>query len=202
LSSNNEKSIILFRIGFVGHVTGFLGWFTWFFLVILNLIAYLLGYGHLGGVSGIFFQSGAYSLIVYSFFLTSFLLGGFACFGLKKRYNSNIALLCGFVYLAGFAMLCYSIVSLYLLRNYFWITPYFLAFLNIGMLAWGATLLEVRKSLPYPKLSLLTGIILMFIAVASLTWFWQAFLYWGIEFWFTLFGWLYAIGTLVTALIL
>jgi hypothetical protein len=27
-------------------------------------------------------------------------------------------------------------------------------------------------------------------------------LYWGVEFWFMLFGWLYAIGTIGTAIIL
>lgn len=202
LSAKDSKSAILFRIGFIGYVAGFLGWLTWFLLVILNLISYWLGYGYSSVMSGIFFQSGAYPIVVYSFFLASFLLGSFACFGLRIKYNSIIALLCGFLYLAVFAMLCYSIVSFYLLRSYIWMTAIFLAFLNIGMLVWGATFLEIRRSLPYPKLGSLTGFIFIIIAILTLTWFWQVFLYWGIEFWFMLFGWLYSIGTLATALIL
>jgi hypothetical protein len=53
----------------------------------------------------------------------------------------------------------------------------FLVFQNAGMLVWGATFLEVRESLPYQTLASLTGNIFMV-------------------------GWLYAIGTLATALIL
>lgn len=180
--------MIFFRVGFIGCVAGFLGWFTWFLLVLLNLISYRLGYGYSSAISGIFFQSGVYSIIVYGFFLASFLLGSFACFGLRIRYNSVIALLCGFLHLAGFAVMCYSIASFYLLRSYIWMTANFLAILNIGMLVWGATLLEVRKSLPYPKLALLSGAILIIIAILTLTWFWQVSLYWGIEFWFVLLG--------------
>jgi hypothetical protein len=176
-------------------MAGFLAWFTWFLLVIVNLIAYS------GVMSGIFFQSGPYSLIVYGLFSASFILDSFACFGLKKRCGSNIALICGILYLVVFAILCYSIATAYSLR-YIPIFTNLLTFLNLGILVWGATLLEVRKSLPYPKLSLWTGCIFIFIAISTLTLFWQALLYWGIEFWFMLFGWLYAIGAVATAIIL
>jgi hypothetical protein len=205
LSFKDAKSAIFFRIGSIGYVAGFLAWFTWFLPVILNLIAYWIGYGYSGVMSGIFFQSGPYPLIVYGFFSASFMLGSFACFGLKKRYGSNIALICGIFYLAVFAILCYSIASAYSLPVPVYIrilTNNFLMFLNLGMLVWGATLLEVRKSLPYPRLSSWIGSIFILIPILTLTWFWQVLLYWGVEFWFMIFGWLYAICAAATAIIL
>ena len=201
MSSKNEKSTILFRIGSIGYIAGFLAWFTWFLLVILNLIAYWLGYGYSGVMSGIFFQSGPYALIVSGLFSASFILGSFVCFGMKKRYGSNIALICGILYLAASAILCYSLASAYSLQVYIPALTNLLMFLNLGMLFWGATLLEVRKSLPYPKLSSWIGSIFILIPILTLT-IWQVFLYWGIEMWFMLFGWLYAIGAIVTAIVL
>lgn len=154
-------------------------------------------------MSGIFIQSVAYLTVVYSFFLASFLLGSFACFGLKMRYNSNVALFCGLLYLASFAIASYSIIRLYLSQsNILVTTSNFLASLNVGILVWGATLLKIRKALPHPKLGLLIASLFILIAVLTLTWFWQLFLYWGVEFWFMLFGWLYAFCSLNTALIL
>jgi hypothetical protein len=202
LSSKNDKSAILLRIGSIGYVTVFLAWFTWFLLVLLNLIAYQLGYGYSGVMSGIFFQSGPYTFIVYGFFSASFLLGSFASFGLKKRYGSNIALICGFFYLAVFAILCYSIASAYASQAYIPALTNLLMFLNLGMLAWGGTLLEVRKALPYPRLGSWIGYIFVLVPILTLALFWQVLLYWGVEMWFMLFGWLYAIGAIATALML
>jgi hypothetical protein len=202
LSSKNDKTAILFRIGSIGYVAGFLAWFTWFLLVLLNLIAYQFGYGYSGVISGIFFQSGPYALIVSGLFSASFILGSFASFGLKRRYGSNIALICGIFYLTVFAILCYSLANTYSLQVYIPTLTNLLMFLNLGMLVWGATLLEVRKSLPYPRLSSWMGYIFILIPILTLALFWQVFLYWGIEMWFMLFGWLYAIGAVVTAIIL
>ena len=75
-------------------------------------------------------------------------------------------------------------------------------FLNLGLLVWGATLLALSKSLPYPRLSSWIGGIFVLIAVLTLTLFWQVIMYWGVEFWFLLFGWLYAICVAATAIIL
>jgi hypothetical protein len=201
--SSKDTSTILFRVGSIGYVAGFLAWFTWLVLVILNLAFYSLGNNSsILGMSGIFFQSWIYSAIVYSFFLASFILCSFACFGLKKRYDSNIALMCGLFYFVIFAVLCYSIVSAYLLGLNIWIDANFLTFFNLGMLFWGATLLGVRKFLPSPKLSVCVGSIFIVTAILTLTLFLQMLLYWGVEFWFMLFGWLYAIGTIGTAIIL
>jgi len=70
------------------------------------------------------------------------------------------------------------------------------------MLVWGATLLEVRKALPYPRLSSWIGYVFILVPILTLALFWQVLLYWGVEMWFMLFGWLYAIGAVVTAIIL
>lgn len=202
MSSNNAKSVILFRIGVIGYVASFLGWFTWFLFVFSNLIVYALGYSGLSIMYGIYFRSGGYSIIVYGFFLASFVLSSFACFELKRKYKSKMALLCGLVYVVSFAIVSYSAISIYFLKIYTRMNVNFLASLNAGMLVWGATLLEVRKFLPYLKLSSLAGFIFIFIAILTLTWFWQFFLYWCVESWFMLFEWLHAIGNLASAHIL
>ena len=75
-------------------------------------------------------------------------------------------------------------------------------FLNLGLLVWGATLLEVRKSLPYSRLGLWIGCTFVLIAILTLTLFWQVILYFGIEFWFMILGWLYAIDAVATAILL
>jgi hypothetical protein len=191
-----------FQIGSLGFIAGFFAWFTWFFLVISNLVAYWLGYGYSNAMSGIFFQSRPYLLVVYSFLAASFMLGSFACFGLKRKYGSSIALICGLLYIAVFAMLCYSVVEVRLFRYSIPMFATTLVLMNLGLLFWGATLWEVRKSLSYPNLGFWTGSIFLVIAILTLTLFWPVILYWGIEFWFVFFGWLYAIGSLVTAILL
>lgn len=205
MSLKDNKSAIFFQIGAIGYIAGFLAWFTWFLLVILNLVIYWLGYGYPDIMSGIFFQHGPYSLFVYSFFSASFLLGSFACFGLKRRLGSNMALICGLTYIGVFIVLCYYIMELYFFRNYQNYISLFLntlRFMNLGLMVWGATLLGVRTSLPHPRLSLFTAIIFAFVAILTLTMFWAVILYWGIEFWLMMFGWLYAIGAIATAIIL
>ena len=201
MSFKDAKSAIFFRVGSIGYIVGFFAWFTWFFLVIWNLIFYWLGYGYSNIMSGIYYQAGPYSLVVYGLFSVSFLLGSFGCFGLKRRYNSNLALICGVFYIAVFAVLCYTIVSAKFqiyspsLRD----VP---MFLNLGLLFWGATLLALSKSLPHPRLSSWIGGVFVLIPALTLTLFWQVIMYWGVEFWFLLFGWLYAICAAATVIIL
>jgi len=199
LCFKRTRSSFLFKIGSVGFVAGFLAWFIWLFLVILNLVAYRLGYLHLNIMSGIFFQSGPYRLIVQALLTVSFALGSFSCFGLKYKHRSNLAMICGIVYLAIFTILCYSLLESYLFQNYVGMRLFPL-FLNLGLLFWGLALLEVRKYLPHQRLGLLVAIIFILIAFLFI-WLWQAIAYWGFEFWFVLLGWLYAIGALVTAIL-
>lgn len=202
MSFKDAKSAIFFRISSIGYIAGFFAWFTWFFLVIWNLLVYWIGYGYSNLMSGIYIQSAPYRLIVYGLFSVSFLLGSFGCFGLKRKYNSNLALMCGVFYIAVFAILCYHIIEMHFFQNYISMLSNTLMFMNLALLAWGATLIAFRKSLPYSRLGFWIGCTFVLIAILTLTWFWQVILYWGVEFWFMLFGWLYAINAVATAILL
>ena len=192
MSFKDAKSAIFFRVGSIGYIVGFFAWFTWFFLVIWS-------YSNI--MSGIYFQSGPYRLIVYGLFSVSFLLGSFGCFGFKRKFNSNLALICGVFYIAVFAVLCYTIVSAKF-QTYSPLLQNVPMFLNLGLLVWGATLLALSKSLPYPRLSSWIGGVFVLITVLTLTLFWQVIMYWGVELWFLFLGWLYAICAATTAIIL
>jgi len=188
-------------------MVGFLAWLFWLLLVIANLV--IDWHGHLSIMSGIFFQSysRAYFMMDYFLFSVSFAFGSFGCFGLKKKYGSDLALACGIIHIIVAAILVYSLSSLYLLANYVPIRFYVPTALFVGMLMWGATLLIVRKPFhstmlgSYSRLSQLAGTLFMVAGLIGIL-FHQVILYWGIEFWFMFAGWLYAAGAVATALLL
>jgi hypothetical protein len=205
----DSRGAIFFRIGSIGYIVGFLAWLFWLLLVVSSLVVYWLGYGYPSIMSGIFFQaySRAYFMIDYFLFSVSFAFGSFGCFGLKKKYGSDLALACGIIHIIVAAILVYSLSSLYLLANYVPIRFYVPTALFVGMLMWGATLLIVGKPFhstmlgSYSRLSQLAGTLFMVAGLIGIL-FHQVILYWGIEFWFMLAGWLYAAGAVATALLL
>ena len=203
----DSRVAIFFRIGSIGYMVGFLAWLFWLLLVITNLA--IDWHGHPSIMSGIFFQaySRAYFMIDNFLFSVSFAFGSFGCFGLKKKYGSDLALACGIIHIIVTAILVYSLSSLYLLANYVPIRFYVPTALFVGMLMWGATLLIVRKPFhstmlgSYSRLSQLAGTLFMVAGLIGIL-FHQVILYWGIEFWFMFAGWLYAAGAVATALLL
>jgi len=187
-------------VGAIGFLISFGAWLFWLLLTVSALLYYSLGYGYPNYMSGIFFQNWTYYLIFHSLLALSLALESFGCFALKQKYGSNLALTCGILFLVISAVLTASLIIPisgvhYLLR--FMYNPVLL--LNFGLLILGATLLSIRKFLPNPGKALWIGLIFIIISAVTLTWFIMVILYWGFEFWFMLFGWLYAINSIATA---
>ncbi len=206
LTLKDSRVATFFRIGSIGYMVGFLAWLFWLILVIANLV--IDWHGNLSIMSGIFFQSKAYLMMDTFLFSVSFALGSFGCFGLKKKYGSNLALVCGIIYVIVAAILVYSLSSLYFLADYVPIRFYGSTALFIGMLMWGETLLVVRKpsqSTPglYCRLSHagLAGTLFMVAGLIGI-FLYPVIIYWDIEWWLMLAGWLYAAGAVATALLL
>jgi hypothetical protein len=181
--------------GSFGYIVAFSTWFLWLLLVVSNLTAIKFGF-YPTFMSGIFFQSGPYHYIFHSLLSISFLLGSLGWFGLKRTFKSDLAFICGIFYVVVFAFLSYSVVEATLFISYA------LFYLFFGILVWGLTLTCVRRNFHRPKLAMCTGIALAVVAILSLTLFMPVVLYWGIEFWLMLFGWLYGFAALVTFFLL
>jgi len=208
LTLKDSKSTIFIRIGSIGYIVGFLAWLFWLLLVIANLV--IDWHGNPSMMSGIFFQAPSrdYFYIDNFLFSVSFALGSFGCFGLKKKYGSNLALVCGIIYIIVVAILVYSLSSLYLHANYVPMRLYVPTALFVGMLMWGTTLLVVQKPSHstlglYSRLSHagLAGTLFIVAGLIGILLF-PVIVYWSIELWLMFAGWLYAAGAVATALLL
>jgi hypothetical protein len=207
LTLKDSRGATLFFIGSIGYVVGFLAWLFWLLLIVSTL--FIDWHGHPSIMSGIFFQSGFYFMIDYLLFSISFALGSFGCFGLKKKYDSDLALICGIIYVITAAnFFVYLLPKFGPWVGYGLVYLYLPAALFIGMLMWGTTLFVVRKpsqSTPglYSRLNnaRLAGTLFLVAGFIGV-FFYPVILYWGIEWWFLLAGWLYTAGALVTARLL
>lgn len=200
MSSRNSLTYVYLVVGSFGYIVAFSTWFLWLLLVVSNLIAIKFGFSPTS-MSGIFFQSGPYYYIFHSLLSISFLLGSLGWFGLKRTFKSDLAFICGLFYVVVFAFLSYSVIEANLFRSYafFYLRP---TILFLGILVWGLTLTCVGRNFHRPKLAMCTGIALAVVAILSLTLFMPVVLYWGIELWLMVFGWLYGFAALVTFFLL
>lgn len=196
MSSRNSLTYAFLVAGSFGYIVAFSTWFLWLLLVVSNLIAIKFDF-YPTFMSGIFFQSGPYHYIFNSLLSISFLLGSLGWFGLKRTFKSDLAFICGLFYVVVFAFLSYSVIEATLFRSYalFYLRS---ILLFLGILVWGLTLTCVGRNFHRPKLAMWTGIALAVVAILSLTLFMPVVLYWGIELWLMLFGWLYGFAALVT----
>jgi len=207
LTQKDSRSAAFLLIGSIGYITGFLAWLFWLFLVVASLV--IDWHGQFSIMSGALFQSRAYLMMDYCLFSISFALGSFGCFGLKKKYGSYLALVCGIIYIIVTAILVYSLSSLYLLANYFPMGLYVPPALFVGMLMWGTTLLAVQKPFQsimhglYSKLNRagLAGILFILAGLIGI-FLYPVIVYWDIGLWLMVAGWIYAAGAVVTALFL
>lgn len=200
MSSRKSLTYAFLVVGSFGYIVAFSTWFLWLLLVVSNLIAIKFGFYPIS-MSGIFFQSGPYRYIFNSLLSISFLLGSLGWFGLKRTFKSDLAFICGIFYVVVFAFLSYSVIEATLFRIYalFYLRP---TLMFLGILVWGLTLNCVGTNFHRPKLAICTGIALVVVAILSLTLFMPVILYWGIELWLMVFGWLYGFAALVTFLLL
>jgi hypothetical protein len=187
-------------VGAVGFLLSFVAWLFWLLLTVSALLASYLGYGHPGYMSGIFFQNWTYRLIFHSLLYLSLALEGFGCVGLKQKYGSTLALICGIFLITSAAVLTSSLVIAIPVSLLLWVTYYNpTLLLNVGLLIWGLTLLSLRKSLqPHARASWI-GSIFIIVSALTLTWFAPAMQYWGIEWWLLFLGGPYAVNSIVTS---
>jgi len=188
-------------VGAIGFLVGFFAWFFWLLLAASVWLSYFWGFGRLSYMSGIFFQNWALHTIFRSLLSLSLALGSFGCFALKQKYGSNLTLGCGVLHLAISTVLASSlIIPLSNLPHLLWYIYYNPAMLlSGGLLVFGVALASIRKSLPNPRKALWIGLIFILISAPASTNFVMAIWYWGFELWLLLFGWLYAINAIATA---
>jgi hypothetical protein len=188
-------------IGAVGFLLSFVAWLFWLLLSVSALLASYLGYGYANYMSGIFFQNWTYRMIFHSLLSLSLALEGFGCVGLKQKYGSNLALICGIFLITSAAVLASSLViTISNVSLLLWVTYYNpTLLLNVGLLILGLTFLSVRKSLPTPGKASWIGSIFIIVSASTLTWVAIVILYWGFELWLLVFGGPYAINSIATS---
>jgi len=76
-------------------------------------------------------------------------------------------------------------------------SPFLLLFF-LGLILWGATLLTIAEKTTFSVRSRAAGTIFIVSGAFGML-ILQALLYWGIEMWLLLLGWLYAAGALLSA---
>jgi hypothetical protein len=69
-----------------------------------------------------------------------------------------------------------------------------------SLILWGATLLIIAGKIGVSGLGRVAGILFVVSGTFGML-LWQAIRYWGFELWLLPFGWLYAAGALMSALI-
>jgi hypothetical protein len=190
---------VLLRIGGLGHFLGFASYVLWAGLVILSF-AGILTYDDFRIMSGIFFQAPFYRLIFNGLLSLSLLFSAIGCFALWRRQNLSLGFVSGVFFFVTFvsSVMTYGL-SFATLQSYavyaFFLFP-LLFFL--GLILWGVTLLSMARKISVRGARV--GILIVASGGFGML-LWQAIRYWGFELWLLSFGWLYAIGALMSAVI-
>ncbi|MGD0978594.1 MAG: hypothetical protein ABR962_05565 [Candidatus Bathyarchaeia archaeon] len=192
---------VLLKIGGLGYFLGFVSWFAWAVLAVLSLEGLLLYNGDFRWMSGVYFQAPSSGLIFYGLLSLSLLFSAIGCFALSRKQNSWLAFVGGVVFVGTFVSVMYG-PSFAALQYYeaIWFFQFPLLFF-LGLILWGATLLSIAGKIGVSGLGRVAGILFVFSGVFGML-LWRAILYWGFEFWLLGLGWLYAVGALMSALIL
>lgn len=192
---------VLLKIGGLGHFLGFASWIAWAVLAVLSFEGILLYNGDFRWMSGVFFQAPSSGLIFYSLLSLSLLFSAIGCFALSKKHKSGLGFVSGVVFVGAFV----SVIPYGLLFAAFQSYAAYVVFLFpllffLGLILWGATLLIIAGKIGVSGLSRVAG--MFFVAPGTFGMLlWQVIRYWGFELWLLSFGWLYAAGALMSALI-
>ncbi len=198
---SSESGSVLLKIGGLGYVLGFASWILWAIMAILSFVtAFTLRGFPFPFMSGIYFLRYS-SLIFYSLLSLSLLFSAIGCFALSRKFRPGLVLASGVVLILAFAS-----TSIYWL-DFVGSIPYgvylvyvFPVLFFLGLILWGATLLTSAEKTTLPIHSRVAGALLVASGVFGML-AWPAILYWGFELWLLMFGWLYAAGALLSALI-
>lgn len=200
----SSSGSVLFKVGGVGYLFGFISWITWAILVILGFISSLTFHGF-QFMSGIFFQA-YFWLIFYSLLSISLLLSAIGCFAFARKQKSALGLASGVVFLIAFASLAAYLLAFatdIMPQNISYVRylvfPFPLLFF-VGLIIWGVTLLLDAGKTGVTVRSRTAGPLFLVSAIFGIL-VWPAISYWGLEIWLLMLGWLYAVGALLSALI-
>ncbi len=200
----------MLKIGGLGFLLGFASVIAWAVLVILSYEGILLYNGDFRWMSGVFFQAPLSRLIFYGLLSLSLLFSAVGCFALSKEQVSGLGLVSGALFVAIFVVTVVYLLPFAGLQSGTYPNPYpaqlsyairlFPLLFFLGLVLWGATLFTIAGKIGVLGLSRATGAIFIVSGVFGMLPF-QAILYWGFEIWLLSFGWLYAAGALMTAII-
>ena len=184
---NGIRYSVFLRLGAAGYVVGFLSWLFY----VSHLVPLLVGFR-------IEFPA-AYirvlPMIVYSLFSISHLLSSFGGLGLMIMHNSRVAMLCFVSYVATGSAWSYSVFK----QGSCAILGYTLMIL--AQFVWGTTLLRNQKHFPSPQVYEMVGICFILSAFFCAV-YWPIIGYFGFLSWLVGMGWLYAICSAATAILL
>ena len=184
--------------GSLGYVLAFVVWAQWLLLV---------AYGYLLTIVGMIdgdFPGGIYVLYLPYHYAIALLLPlsfGFSClgwFGIYRMYRSKTALAVGISSAIIAGLFAYSAIQILVFLDP---TQYFFRpiLILVGIILWGSAILKVRTRFKHPFLEYWAGLALMIAGIFGASILLPAILFYGLEYWFALLGWLYASATLSTA---
>jgi hypothetical protein len=177
---------ILLKIGGLGFSLGFVSYVAWILMVILSLeglLRYGTGFFQFDWMSGVFFQAPASRLIFYGLLSFSSLFSAIGCFALTITKKLWLGFINGIFFLVTFVLFASFPPAFFL-----------------ELILWGTTLLIIAEKIGAPNLGRAAGIILL-IAGAFGILSTPVVIFWGFEIWIMMFGWLYAAGALMSAII-
>jgi len=196
---SSRFSSVFLKIGGLGHFLGFASYIMWASLVILSF-AGILTYDDFQVMSGIFFQAPFYTLIFDGLLSLSLLFSAIGSFALSRKQNSRLGFVSGVVFIGTFvsSVMPYGLFFASLQSYAVYMFFLFLLLFFLGLILWGATLLSIARKISVRGARV--GILIVASGAFGML-LWQVIQYWGFELWLLSFGWLYAVGALMSALI-
>ncbi len=198
LSSDNKLTRTLLLAGSLGYVTAFLAWFQWLLFVI---------YGNIQALRGIYMND--FTTVIYVPYLPyhyalalilpfSFAFSGLGWIGINRISKSRTALAAGVSSAVLSGLFAYSAIQILVFAD---TLQYFLRpiFIFAGIIFWGSAVLKARTQFKHQNLAYMAGVFFVATGIVSISIVLPLVLFYGLEYWFALLGWLYAFATLVTA---
>jgi hypothetical protein len=207
----SQSRSILLKIGGLGFLLGFASWIAWVVMVILSFEGILLFNGDFRWLSGVFFQAPSSRLIFYGLLSVSLLFSAVGSFALPRKQASWLGVISGVALISAFVVSVMYLLPFFGLEPRIYPNPYpvmliyatylfpFLFF--SGLVIWGTTLLLIARRTSAGDFGHATGAFFLVSGGFGIL-LWPVILYWGLELWLLLLGWLYAAGALMAIRVL
>jgi len=198
LPNKQATTRVFLLAGFLGYVTAFVLWFQWLVFTGIGYTLAFLGIYENSLTRGIYILYEPYYYAIALLLPTAFGLSSFGWFGIHRVRKSRTAVAAGILSAVMSILFVYSAIQVLAFID---ITQYFLRpiLLFVGIIIWGAAILKIRTLFKHPDLAYWSGLAFAVSGLFSVSILMPVFLYFGLEYWFAILGWLYAFSTLVTA---